>query len=114
MAGVRIRATDAALANKTVEVEHHARRTPAGPKTYRLRLDDTAAAVVSPVVWERLQEAMAVLPGCPRFYPVDTVRRPPTQTIGGAPERADVVRYTLAARQAHPVGELLVPRITLK
>lgn len=113
MAGVRIRAADQALAGKTIELEHH-RRTAAGPKVYRLRLDDTAATIVSPTVWERLQEAMAVLPACPRFYPVDTIARPPAQAIGGGVETVDVVRYQLASQRLTAAGERVVPRVTLK
>ena len=112
MAGVRIRAADAALANKLIEIHHVGRLTAAGPKVYPIRLDDQAAAIVSPVVWERLQQAMALMPECPRFYSVDTVRNPPTLTIGGEAERADVVRF--ANGHLAPAGEMLVPRITTK
>lgn len=112
MAGVRIRATDPALANKTLELEH-VRRTAAGPKVYRLRLDDTAATIVSPVVWDRLQEAMAALPGCPQFYPVETIHRPPDQTIGGRVEAVDLVRYSLA-RGVTRMGDIPVPKVTLR
>ncbi len=113
MPGIRIRAADEALANKTVEIEHHSRRTAAGPKTYRLRLDDTAAVIVSETVWARLQEAMAALPACPRFYALETIARPPTQGINGQTEDGQVVRYSLPAGRVVDLGVLNHPKITL-
>ena len=112
MAGVRIRAAYAALANKLIEIHHVGRLTAAGPKVYPIRLDDQASAIVSPTVWDRLQQAMALMPECPRFYSVDTVRRPPTLTIGGPAQGADVLRVTNGL--VKPAGELLVPRVTPK
>lgn len=90
MAGIRIRAEDDALANKTLEIEHHTRHGVHGPKTYRLALDETAAVIVSPVVWERIQEVMAAVPACPRFAAVGDMAHPPAQYIGGRPARADL------------------------
>jgi hypothetical protein len=110
MAGVRIRAVDPALANKLVEIHHVGRQTARGAKVYPVRLDDTGAAIVSPTVWARLQEAMGLMPACPRFYAVDDVARPPALTIGGAAEQADVVRF--ADGHLQPAGQLLVPRIS--
>jgi hypothetical protein len=111
--GIRIRAADAAaLASKVVELEHRERliggRT---PKVYRFRLDDTGAAIVSTVVWERLQRIMQIEPACPRFYTVDTVARPPAQGVNGDVEPLPVVR--LANGYLSEAGAVLVPKVTL-
>lgn len=114
MSGVRIRAADVAgLADRTVEIEHHARRTATGPKVYRLRLDSTGAVIVSETVWARLQEAMAALPACPRFHVVETVARPPAQTLGGGVEEARTVRFSVPAGRVVDLGVVTQPKIVL-
>lgn len=94
--GFRIMSTDASLAGKTVVVQDHSRRMGHNgePKTYPIPLDDTAAAVVSERVWERLQVIMATSPSIPRFVLVNAVPQPKTMVAAagvGAAGRPSVL-----------------------
>jgi hypothetical protein len=108
---VRIRATDPELAGSALEILHPERLTPQGPKLYRIALDDQATALVSVVVWERLQHLMNVVPGMPRFIVDGSVRQPPTQLVNGAGAPLTVPGHRVLGGALVPVGPTPIPRL---
>lgn len=115
--GVRIIATDERLRGATIEVPHPTRLiTRDGhqvAKVYSIRLDGEGAALVSTVVWDRIQEIMAIDPTAPRFLEVGLAAAPPTQVINGQREARPVYLH----RTGHGFdsrGVVLVPRLQLK
>lgn len=82
------------------------RATAAGPKIYNVTLDSEGDAIVSATVWARIQEALALIPGAPQmFLYMNEVQEPPTQVIGGSPERdRRVFLQTDALREIAPTG----------
>lgn len=111
--GVRIMAVDPRLRGAVIEVPHPTRFLGSGAaKLYRILLDGEGAALVSVVVWQRIQEIMAIDPTAPRFIEVGVTSAPPTQMLNGATEDRRVLRH----RTGHGIERTLgqVPVIKLK
>jgi len=88
------------------------------PKDYQIHIDHEGDAIVSEVVWMRLQEAHGSGLSVHQFVLLNTVMHPPTQRIGINEQGVETERRRIykqiqdVAQEFAPDG--VVPRITRK
>jgi hypothetical protein len=89
MPGVRIHHRE--KRDCVVQIPHMGRQSAGHPKLYNVRLDANGDAIVSPTVWQRLQEALGLLGSPSVFLVLDEVRQPPTLHVGRSTGRTQRV-----------------------